>query len=63
MHVVFAQYAAENQCMLSLHNMRRRANVVFVQYAEEECNMLASHTINCHIKLTMVPQWTLPRKQ
>ena len=61
MHVVFAQYAAENQCMLSLHNMPM--HTVFAQYAEEECNMLASHTINCHIKLTMVPQWTLPRKQ
>ena len=45
MHVVFAQYVAENQCMLSLHNMPM--HTVFAQYAEGEHNMLAS----AHYKL------------
>ena len=38
MHVVFAQYAEENQCILSLHNMQRR-NII----------CLPLHAINCHI--------------
>ena len=39
-------------------------HVVFAQYAEEEHNMLASARYKLpHLKLTMVPQWTIPRKQ